>query len=285
MRDEKQIKSYRRSLRSAMLRMKEVATRTVQSQRWDPSLVAEFMQYVDRSTSDLLKSANATLMQLDQKMLTIWANSCTEQGRQVIHLAADAYELLTPETWTLEDCDEDMAELDEELKKLKDLFKRFSTDKLNLAMRRKAAKLQNNVNAEVTKARKILHCLITIHEVGVTSDDEEEDEASRPRMGAVSGPVDASDGSGRYMRLAQEQQTPWPRRYRQGKENDSEAVSTSQLAPRTSSGLTVRISGQQTRAAPPLDTSTPQKRERRSPPPPPSTWMMCQIPAAHQEHT
>jgi hypothetical protein len=50
-RDEKQIKSYRRSMRSAIVQMKEVATRTVQSQKWDPSLVAEFMQDVDGSTS------------------------------------------------------------------------------------------------------------------------------------------------------------------------------------------------------------------------------------------
>ncbi len=40
-----------------MVRMKEVATWTVQSQSWDPSLVAEFMQDVDGSTSELLKSA------------------------------------------------------------------------------------------------------------------------------------------------------------------------------------------------------------------------------------
>ncbi len=142
-RDEKLIKSYRRSLRSAMVRMKEVATRTVQSQKWDPSLVAEFMQDVDGSTSELLKNANAALMQLDQKTLTTWANDCAEQGRQVMHLAAEAYELLTPDAWTLEDCDEYMIELDEELKRLKDLFKLFSTDRLNLAMRREAAKLTN----------------------------------------------------------------------------------------------------------------------------------------------
>ena len=165
-RDEKLIKSYRRSLRSAMVRMKEVATRTVQSQKWDPSLVAEFMQDVDGSTSELLKNANAALMQLDQKTLTTWANDCAEQGRQVMHLAAEAYELLTPDAWTLEDCDEYMTELDEELKRLKDLFKLFSTDRLNLAMRREAAKLTNNVNTEVTKARKIVQRLITIHEAG-----------------------------------------------------------------------------------------------------------------------
>ncbi len=161
-RDEKQIKSYRRSLRSAMVRMKEVATRTVQSQKWDPSLVAEFMQDVDGSTSELLKSGNMTLMQLDQKTLTAWANNCAEQGRQVMHLAAEAYELLTPDTWTLEDCDKYMIELDEELKRLKDLFKLVSTDRLNLAMRRKAAKLTNNVNTEVTKVCKIIQRLIAI---------------------------------------------------------------------------------------------------------------------------
>jgi hypothetical protein len=221
-RDEKQVKSYRRSLRSAMVRMKEVATRTVQSQKWDPSLVAEFMQDVDGSTSELLKSANATLMQLDQKTLTTWANNCAEQGRQVMQLAAEAYELLTPDIWTLEDCDEYMIELDEELKRLKDLFKLFSTDKLNLAMRRKAAKLTNNVNTEVTKARKIVQRLIAIHEAGVTSDEEQEEETSRSVMGNVSEPVNVSDASGRHVRLPQEAQTPRPRRSRSGKENDGE---------------------------------------------------------------
>jgi hypothetical protein len=226
--------------------------------------MAEFMQDVDGSTSELLKNANVTLMPLDQKTLIVWANNCAEQGRQVMHLAAEAYELLTPDTWTLEDCDEYMAELDEELKRFKDLFKQFSTDRLNLAMRRKAAKLTNNVNTEVTKARKIVQRLITIHEAGVTSDEEQEDETSRPEMGNVGGPVDASDGSGRYVRLAQEAQTPRPRCSRPGKENDGEAVPTSQLPPRISLGLTVRISGQQTGAVFPVDTSTPQEGERRS---------------------
>jgi hypothetical protein len=210
-RDEKQIKSYRCSLRSAMVWTKEVATRTEQSQRWDPILVAEFMQDVDGSTSELLKSANVTLMQLDQKTLTMWANNCAEQERQVMHLAAEAYELLTPDTWTLEDCNEYMTELDEELKRLKDLFKLFSTDRLNIAMRREAAKLTNNVNTQVTKARKIVQRLIAIHEAGVTSDEEQEEETSRPEMGTFVESVDASDGSGRYVRLPQEAQTPRPR--------------------------------------------------------------------------
>jgi hypothetical protein len=156
MKDSKLIKSYRRILKVAVLRMKEVPTRTVQAQRRDPSLVAEFMQDVDGSTSDFFKSANVTLMHLDQKTLTIWANSCAEQGKQVMHLAGEAYELLTTDNWTLEDCDEFMDELDEELKKLKELFKQFSTDKLNLAMRCEAVRLQNNVNAEVARAYKIV---------------------------------------------------------------------------------------------------------------------------------
>jgi hypothetical protein len=81
--DGKMIKSYRRSLKAAIPRMREVVTPTVQAQRWDPSLVEEFMQDVDGSTSDMLRSANVTLMHLDQKALTIRANSCMEQGRQV----------------------------------------------------------------------------------------------------------------------------------------------------------------------------------------------------------
>jgi hypothetical protein len=67
------------------------------------------MQDVDGSTSDMLRSANVTLMHLDQKALTIWANSChscMEQCRQVMHLASEAYELLTTDNWFLNDCDE-----------------------------------------------------------------------------------------------------------------------------------------------------------------------------------
>jgi hypothetical protein len=147
---------------------------------------------------------------------------------------------------------------------LKDLFKLFSTDRLNLAMRREAAKLTNNVNTEVKKARKIVQRLIAIHEAGVTSEDEQEEETSRPAMGTISEPVDVSDGSGRYVRLPQEAQTPRPRRSRSGKENDGEAVSPSQLPPRISSGLTVRISNLQVGAGAPVDSSTPQEMESRS---------------------
>jgi hypothetical protein len=164
MRDEKQIKSYRRALTSAMLRMKEVVTRAVQSRRWDPSLVAEFMQDVDGVTSDLLKSANAMLMQLDQKMVTKWANSCAPQGRQVMNLAAEAHELLTTDSWTLEECNEFMGELDKESGKLKDLYRQFLTNKLSIAMKRKAANLQNEVDMEMARARGVVQRLITAHE-------------------------------------------------------------------------------------------------------------------------
>ncbi len=181
-----------------------------------------------------------------------------------MHLAAEAYELLTPDTWTLEDCKEYMTELDEELKRLKDLFKLFSTDRLNLAMRREAAKLTNNVNTEVTKALKIVQRLIAIHEAGVTSEEEQEEETSRPAMGTVGEPVDVSDRSGRYVRLPQEAQTPWPRRSRSGKENDGEAVPPSQLPPRITSGLSVRISSLQVGAGVPVDSITPQEVESRS---------------------
>ncbi len=128
-------------------------------------------------------------------------------------------------------------------------------------MRREAAKLTNNLNTEVTKARKIVQRLIAIHEAGVTS---EEEETSRPVMGTVGEPVDVSDGSGRYVRLPQEAQTPRPRRSRSGKENDGEAVSPSQLPPRITSGLSVRISNLQVGAGVPVDSSTPQEVESRS---------------------
>ncbi len=104
-----------------------------------------------------------------------------------MHLASEACELLTTDNWTLEDCDEFMDELDEELKKLKDLFKQFSTDKLDLAMRREAVKLQKNVNAEATRACKIVQRLITIHEAGVASDDEQPTSHQDPKWGPSAG--------------------------------------------------------------------------------------------------
>ncbi len=84
-------------------------------------------------------------------------------------------------------------------------------------------------------------------------------------MGTIGEPVDVSDGSGRYVRLPREAQTPrLPRRSRSGKENDGEAVSPSQLPPRINSGLTVRISNLQVGAGAPADSSTPQEVESRS---------------------
>jgi hypothetical protein len=81
--------------------------------------VVEFMQDVDGSTFDLLRSANMNLVHLDQKALTIWDNCCMEQGRQVMHLASKAYMLLTTDNWSLNDCDEFLDELEEEEKKTK----------------------------------------------------------------------------------------------------------------------------------------------------------------------
>jgi hypothetical protein len=124
-RDRKQIKSYRRTLTSAILRMREVVTRTVQAQLWDPSLVEEFMQDIDESAADLFRSANSTMMNLDQETLTAWADRCEEQARQVMHLAGQTHELITKNGWTLEECNEFMDELDEELEKLKNLSKQF----------------------------------------------------------------------------------------------------------------------------------------------------------------
>jgi hypothetical protein len=54
---------------------------------------------------------------------------------------------------------------------------------------------------------------------------------------------------------------------RPGKENDSKAASASQIAPRTSSGLTVvRISNWQAEVAAPMDASIPLERQRHPPP-------------------
>ncbi len=81
-----------------------------------------------------------------------------------MNLAAEAYELLTTDSWTLEGCNEFMGELDEESGNLKDLYRQFSTNKLSIAMKRKAANLQNKVDKEMARARGVVQRLITAHE-------------------------------------------------------------------------------------------------------------------------
>jgi hypothetical protein len=86
MRNERQIRSYKRTLRKAMVRLKEVATRTTQTQGWDLSLVTSFMEDTGGFTSELIKNANTTLRHLNRETLTRWADSCAEQGGQIMNL-------------------------------------------------------------------------------------------------------------------------------------------------------------------------------------------------------
>jgi hypothetical protein len=98
MRNERQIRGYGRSLRRVMVRLKEVATQTAQTQGWDLGLVTSFMEDTDGFASELIKNANTTLRHLNRETLTRWADSCAEQGGQVMNLTVEVYELLIPDT-------------------------------------------------------------------------------------------------------------------------------------------------------------------------------------------
>jgi hypothetical protein len=116
-----------------------------------------------------------------------------------------------------------------------------------------------------------VQCLITAHEAGVLSETEQqeepiEQESMRSVMGVINDLVAHPDGSRRYVHIAQEPVTPWPRRPRPGKENDGKAASSSQIAPRTGLGLTIQTTMHQADAAPPFDASTPQLGEQHHTP-------------------
>jgi hypothetical protein len=76
-----------------------------------------------------------------------------------------------------------------------------------------SAILQNNVNIEVTRARRIVQRLITAHEAGVSSEEELQEEPNgpeplRPVTGVINELSTNPDASGRYVCLAQEPVTP-----------------------------------------------------------------------------
>ena len=94
-----------------MVRSKEVVARTAQTQGWDLSLVTSFMEDTDGFTLELIKNANTTLEHLNRENLTRWADSCAEQGGQIMNLTFEVYELLTPNAWTWEECNENVVRI------------------------------------------------------------------------------------------------------------------------------------------------------------------------------
>jgi hypothetical protein len=111
MRNERQIRSYKHTLSEAMVRSKEAIIRTAQTQRWDPGLVTYLVEDTDEFTSELIKNANTTLEHLNRENLTKWADSCAEQGGQIMNLTFEAYELLTPNAWTWEECNNNVVRI------------------------------------------------------------------------------------------------------------------------------------------------------------------------------
>jgi hypothetical protein len=132
MRNERQIRSYKHTLSKAMVHSKEAVAKTAQTQGWDLSLVTSFMEDTDGFTSELIKNANTTLEHLNRETLTRWADSCAEQGGQIMNLIFEVYELLTPDAWMWEECNEHVVRVNWVLEKLGSLEKQFARDQLNV---------------------------------------------------------------------------------------------------------------------------------------------------------
>jgi hypothetical protein len=175
MRNERQIRSYKRTLRKAMVRSKEIVTRTAQTQGWDLSLVASFMEDTDGFTSEVIKNADTTLRHLNQETLTRWVDSCAEQGGQIMNLTVEVYELLIPDTWMWEECNEHVVKINGILEKLGGLEEQFARDQLDAYQNyHEALKIQSDMNAESIEALRTIRCMAKGCEPSFTPDEEEE---------------------------------------------------------------------------------------------------------------
>ncbi len=68
---------------------------------------------------------------LNREILSRWADSCAEQGGQVINLTLETYEFLRPNAWIGELCNEHVEKINGKLGKLEDLKEQFSKDQLS----------------------------------------------------------------------------------------------------------------------------------------------------------
>jgi hypothetical protein len=84
------IKSYRRALRSGLLRLEDAATRAAQARRWDLSLVDALMQDVDGSTAYLLREAGRMVQELAGEDRRNWETRALNQAMRVMHVASEA---------------------------------------------------------------------------------------------------------------------------------------------------------------------------------------------------
>jgi len=139
------------------------------------------------------KEASEKRRHLNREILSRWADSCAEQGGQVINLTLETYEFLRPNTWIGEICNEHVEKINGKLGKLEDLKEQFSKDQLSTYRKySESLKIQSDLNTELTEALGTIQCMILYSEPGVTSDEEREDEPPGPGPGPINGPIDAS---------------------------------------------------------------------------------------------
>jgi hypothetical protein len=134
--------------------------------------------------SEKNKEVSGKLRHLNREILTIWADSCAEQGGQVINLTLEVYEFLRPNTWMGEICNEHVEKINGKLGELEGLKKQFSKDQLNARQNYyEALKIQSDMNAELIEALGTIRCMVLYSEPGITSDEEQEGETSGPDRG------------------------------------------------------------------------------------------------------
>jgi hypothetical protein len=165
--------------------------------------------------SEKNKEVSEKLRHLNREILTRWADSCAEQGGQVINLTLEVYEFLRPNTWMGEICNEHVEKINGKLGKLEGLKKQFSKDQLNACQNyHEALKIQSDMNAELTEVLGTIRCMVLYSKPGITSDEEQEDETSGPRSGAIDGQIDASSDSGECARPTPDLEVLRPCRHR-----------------------------------------------------------------------
>ncbi len=113
-----------------------------------------------------------------------------------MNLTFEVYELLTPDAWMWEECNEHVVRVNGILEKLGGLEKQFARDQLNACQNyHEALKIQSDMNAESIEALRTIRCMAKCCEPGFTSDEEQEDETSRSGSVAIDGRINTPGDS------------------------------------------------------------------------------------------
>ncbi len=113
-----------------------------------------------------------------------------------MNLTVEVYELLIPDTWMWEECNENVVKINGILEKLGGLEKQFARDQLNACQNyHEALKIQSDMNAESIEALRTIRCMAIYCEPGFTSDEEREDETSRSGSVAIDGMINTPGDS------------------------------------------------------------------------------------------